>query len=127
MRVRAGAVALGVVGLALGTVAVGSLREATLSTHQQVPPGSQIELVVRAETRGGEPGQNLGEMVEAQIQTCRLEVTSDVVGAVEPVGGNGLYRARLTPTMDETNRRQFRGCLQDWTVDHLRIHVLSLE
>jgi hypothetical protein len=29
--------------------------------------------------------------------------------------------------MDETNRRQFRGCLQDWTVDHLRIHVLSLE
>jgi hypothetical protein len=29
--------------------------------------------------------------------------------------------------MDETNRRQFRGCLEDWTVDHLRLDVEALD
>jgi hypothetical protein len=28
--------------------------------------------------------------------------------------------------MDETNRRQFRGCLEDWLVDHIRLDVVSL-
>jgi hypothetical protein len=29
--------------------------------------------------------------------------------------------------MDETNRRQFRGCLEDWTIDHLRLDVETLD
>jgi hypothetical protein len=28
--------------------------------------------------------------------------------------------------MDETNRRQFRGCLEDWVVDQVRLDVVSL-
>jgi hypothetical protein len=127
VRVSPGTAALGVVGLVGGVLAVGTLREATLSTHQPVPPGSQVELVVSAETRGGEPGQSLAEMVESQIVSCRLEVTSDMVGDVEPVGDGRTFRAVLSPAMDETNRRQFRGCLEDWHTDHLRMDVVSLD
>ncbi len=126
MKVTAGSVALGAVGVVLGWLAVAGLREATLSTHEPVPPGSQVELVVSAETRGGEQGQTLAEMVESQIHTCRLEVTSDVVGDIEPLGDR-RFRAVLAPAMDETNRRQFRGCLEDWQIDHVLLDVVSFD
>lgn len=126
MKVTPVGLALGAVGLVAGVLGVGALREATLSTHEPVPGDSRVELVVSADSRGREPGQTLAEMVEAQIAVCRLEVNSDVVGAIEAVG-DGRYRAVLAPAMDETNRRQFRGCLEDWTVDHVRLDVVTLE
>lgn len=115
---------LGAVGLAIGVVAVLALREATLSTHEAVT-GSGVEVVMFAETKGGESGQTLDEMVEAQVQSCRLEVTSDLDGPIEDLG-DGRYRATLAPALDQTNKRQFRGCLEDWIIDHVRIDVLEL-
>ena len=88
MRVRPAHVALGAVGLTAGVLGVGALREATLSTHHPVPPGSETAVLVRAEDRGAEPGQTLAEMVEVQLSLCRLEVTSDLVGHVEDHGGH---------------------------------------
>ena len=126
MKIHPGHVALGLVGLTVGVLGVGALREATLSTHQPVPDDSEITVVVRAHVRGGEPSQTLAEMVEAQLYECRLEVTSDVVGAIDHLGEDE-FRAVLAPSMDETNRRQFRGCLEDWKVDHLSLDVLELE
>jgi hypothetical protein len=117
-------VVLGAIGLAVGVVAVLALREATLSTHEPVA-GTGIELVVSARTKGGERNQTLPEMVEAQLQTCRLEVTSDLAGPIEPLGG-GRFRAVLRPAMDETNRRQFRGCVEDFMIDHVQIDVLEI-
>jgi hypothetical protein len=87
--------------------------------------GEGIELVLSARTRGGEQHQTLDEMVEAQLQTCRLEVTSDLAGPIEPLG-DGRFRALLTPAMDETNRRQFRGCVEDFMIDHVQINVLEI-
>ena len=116
---------LGVAGLAIGVVAVLALREATLSTHEKVP-GRGTKLVVEADTKGGEEGQTLAEMVEAQLQTCRLEVSSDVRGPIEALGG-GRFRATLEPTLDETNERQFRGCVEDWVIDHLKVDVVELD
>jgi hypothetical protein len=115
--------ALGSVGLAVGVVAVLALREATLSTHEAVA-ARQVELVVSAKTAGGEQGQTLAEMVEAQLLTCRLEVTSDLAGPIESLG-DGRFRAVLVPAMDETNRRQFRGCVEDFLTDHLQIDVIE--
>jgi hypothetical protein len=113
------------VGLAIGVVGVLALREATLSTHQEVP-GRGMELIVSARTHGGETSQTLAEMVEAQLLTCRLEVTSDLEGPIEPLG-DGRFRAVLVPAMDQTNRRQFRGCVEDFVTDHLQIDVNELE
>jgi hypothetical protein len=125
MKPSPGRLALGAVGLAVGVLAVLAVREATLSTHQPVEPGSRIELVLSASTKGAEHNQTLDEMVEAQVLACRLEVTSDVVGDIE-AQPDGRYRAVLTPSMDETNRRQFRGCIEDWVVDQVRLDVVRL-
>jgi hypothetical protein len=121
------AILLGGAGLAVGIVGVFALREATLSTHEAVAADSS-ELIVSAKTKGGEQGQTLEEMVEAQVLTCRLEVASDIVGEVEPIAtGDGEFRVTLRPAMDETNRRQFRGCVEDFMIDHVQINVLELE
>jgi len=117
--------ALGSVGLAIGVVGVLALREATLSTHQEVA-GRGMELVMSARTKGGEPSQTLAEMVEAQLLTCRLEVTSDVEGELESLG-DGRFRAVLVPAMDDTNRRQFRGCIEDFITDHLQIDIVEFD
>jgi hypothetical protein len=120
-----GRLLLGGLGLALGVGGVLALREATLSTHgEEVAP--RIELVVSARTRGGEVTQTLAEMVEAQVLGCRLEVNSDLAGPIEDLGDR-RFRAVLAPSLDETNRRQFRGCLEDWVIDHLQLQVLRLD
>ena len=102
-----------------------ALREATLSTHEAVAAREMV-LVVSARTHGGEPGQTLAEMVEAQLLTCRLEVTSDFAGPIESLG-DGRFRAVLVPALDQTNRRQFRGCVEDFVTDHLQIDVVELD
>jgi hypothetical protein len=89
-----------------------------------------MEVVVSANAKGGEGGQTLAEMVEAQLLTCRLEVTSDfvtseLVGPIEPLGDD-RFRAVLTPALDDTNRRQFRGCVEDFMIDHVQINVVEL-
>ena len=115
--------ALGLVGLAVGVGGVLALREATLSTHESVA-GREMELVVSARTRGGEQDQTLAEMVEAQLLTCRLEVTSDLAGPIESLG-DGRFHVVLIPAMDQTNRRQFRGCVEDFVTDHVQIDVIE--
>jgi hypothetical protein len=125
VKLTPGGVALGAVGLAIGFAAVIQLREATLSTHQRMPRDSTVVVELSADTKGGETDQSLPEMVEALFLACRLEVTSDLVAPLERVG-EGRFRAQLRPAMDETNRRQFRGCLEDWTVDHLQVDQVVL-
>jgi hypothetical protein len=65
-------------------------------------------------------------MVEAQLVACRLVVSSNLVGGIEPVRHGRYFRAVLTPSMDETNRRQFRGCLEDWLIDDFQMDVIRL-
>lgn len=125
MSLRRRSIALSVVGLVVGGLAVNALREATLSTHQPVPPSSRVELVLTARVHGSQESQTLEELVEALLLICRLEVESDVVGPIEH-DGDGTFRATLTPALDETNRRQLRGCLEDWTIDHLLAEVVHL-
>jgi hypothetical protein len=123
-KARLGRIALGVVGLAIGVVAVLFLREATLSTHEEVD-ARETDLVVSAKTKGGEPNQTLFEMVEAQLLSCRLEVESDLAGPIERLG-DGRYHAVLVPALDESNRKQFRGCVEDWVIDHVQLDVVEL-
>jgi hypothetical protein len=118
-------VLLGVVGLAIGVLGVLSLREATLSTHGRVDRDSQVEIVLQAESNRAEPNQTLPEMVDALLLTCRLEVSSDLVGPVAREG-DGRFVAVLQPALDETNQKQLRGCLEDWTIDSLRADVVSM-
>ena len=125
MRGRITRALVGLIGLAIGVLVVLSLREATLSTHGHTDPDSQVEIVLQAETHRPEPNQTLPEMVEALLLSCRLEVSSDVVGPIE-AQGDGRFRAILQPALDETNEKQLKGCLEDWTIDAVRAHVVSV-
>ncbi|MGH9049750.1 MAG: hypothetical protein ACRDY4_08485 [Acidimicrobiia bacterium] len=124
-KLRPGRILLGLVGLAVGIAGVLALREATLSTHQEVT-GTGTELIVSAKTKGGEKSQRLPEMVEAQVLTCRLEVTADVDDGIERLDSKH-FRAVLDRPLDHTNRRQFRGCVEDFMVDHLQMDVVELQ
>jgi hypothetical protein len=124
-KIRPVQILLACAGLAVGVIGVFALREATLSTHGAVDPDSRVEIVLDAHTRHRELRQTVPEMVEALLLTCRLEVSSDVVGPIRALG-NGRFRAVLQPALDETNRKQLRGCLEDWTIDSVRADVVSL-
>jgi hypothetical protein len=65
-------------------------------------------------------------MVETLVQTCRLEVAHTELDRPIEERGDGRFVATFRPSLDETNQRQLRGCLEDWSVDHLQIDVLSI-
>ena len=124
---RLGQVVLAVVGLVVGGIGVLALREATLSTHRKVTGAARTTIVLEAEVKDTEHNQTLDETVEAILVACRLEVSSDLEADPRPLGDGILRGAASCRPLDESNRRQFRGCLEDWTLDHLLIDVLSLE
>lgn len=115
--------------VALVVTGVWYLRDATMSTHTVQDPESRLALVVEADTHGAEPGQSLREYTYAKILSCRTEVgRSDPVDALKSVGDTeGRFRIVLQPSLDDTNRTQFRGCLEDWNLDHVQIDVISME
>jgi hypothetical protein len=126
VRIEPGRIALGVVGLAVGVLSVFELRVATMSTHSPVDPSSRLDVIVSARTRGGERDQSLREMVEALVLGCRLEVAADLDGPIRDEG-NGRFRVALEPSLDKSNRRQLRGCLEDWTIDQLLVDVVAFQ
>jgi hypothetical protein len=117
--------ALAIVGVLIGLGAVFALRTATMATHQSVDPDSTLELVVAARKKGGEEAQTLDEMVNAAVLSCRLRVNTDLQATMRTVG-RGHYRGVLAPALDESNRTEFRGCLEDWAIDHLQLDVISM-
>ncbi|HEV7722906.1 MAG TPA: hypothetical protein VGO60_16565 [Iamia sp.] len=103
------------------------LREATMSTHYETGADSRLVVVVQASSNRAEPGTTLLELAEAQVSTCVLQVASERVGEVEPVlGADDRFTVTLQPSLDSTDRKQYEGCVEDWSVDHLRLHVVSM-
>ena len=122
----AGRLVLGALGVGVGVLSVLAVRDATLSTHQPAVPGSEVEVVVSARSEGAEQGQSLPELVEALLLTCRLEVPADLASPIRD-DGDGQFRVTLAPALDKTDRRQLRGCIEDWTIDQLLVNVVSFE
>lgn len=116
-----------VVAVAIVAGGVWLLRGATMSTHSPVPAGSQLAVVIDAETRRAEGGQSLQEMASGKVLMCRLEVRdSDPVAGLERLPEPGRFRFVLQPTLDDTDRKQFRGCLEDWNLDHVLVDVVEM-
>ena len=66
--------------------------------------------------RAREEARRSRRWCEALLLSCRLEVHSDLASPIRDEGG-GRFRVTLVPAPDETDRRQLRGCLEDWTID----------
>jgi hypothetical protein len=103
------------------------LREATMSTHYDTGPDSRLDVVVRASSNRAEPGVTLLQAAAAQIDSCALEVSARREGDLRVLdGGSGHLGVTLAPALDSTDRKQYRGCLEDWSVDHLLVRVVSM-
>lgn len=126
MRLRPAAVLLAVIGIALGTGAVLALREATLSTHQPVGRDSEVVLELQASANDLEGGRTVDDAVEALLLECRLEVDRSELANEELHSVDGRYTAVFRPGLDQTNQRQLRGCIEDWSIEHLKVDVLSI-
>jgi hypothetical protein len=94
-----------------------------------------VVIVLDATVNDPEGGRTVEDMVEALLLSCRLEVDNSELfsdGEVpalvgQDVGdGHTQFRAVFRPGLDQTNQRQLRGCLEDWSIDHLRVDVLSI-
>lgn len=117
-----------VVGLILMVavlVGIRFLADAALTTHDYVDPESRMEIVVRG--RISEQAEyNLLDGLGSLITFCRLEVgRSAVVLPPEQISEDQL-RFVFQPALDDADQRQFRGCVNDLTVDHLLASVESM-
>lgn len=127
MRPGGRVAAWGIAGaLAAGGVAV--LRDATQSTHYVTGPDTALRVVIDARSNRIEAHQTLDELTAGLVQFCRLEVTSEQVSDLEVLRSEEPRRfaVYLRPALDSTDRKQFTGCLEDWTLDHHLITVVSL-
>lgn len=125
MRSAGPKVALAVAAVVVLAAGVHLLRESTMSTHYDTHADSRLVVVVRAAGNRPEEGVTLEQMATTQIQLCGLEVARE--GDVRTVpGADTRFEVTLRPALDSTDRKQYEGCLEDWTLDHLRLHVESL-
>lgn len=117
--------AVAVVVLAAGVI---WLREGTESRHYATHPDSTATVVVDADTNRADPFQTTREMVAAQLRFCRHEVNSRSIGDIVALAEDPTrFEVVLRPALDETDRVQYEGCVEDWLLDHLRLRIVSYE
>jgi hypothetical protein len=119
-------VALLALGLGVLVVVV-LLRQETMSVHTLGAPGSSTVVVVEASARPQRSTTRVAALARAQIALCRTEVHDETR---EPDVVHSLpwtFTFRLRPALDESDRRQLHGCLEDARVDHLQLQVVSME
>lgn len=116
---------VGAVVILLGGVYL--LREATMSTHYATGNDSRLRVIIQSSSNRSEPSQTLEELTEAHVSLCVLEVDAEREGEVEVVPGHDdRFAVVLRPALDSSDRKQYRGCLEDWTIDHHQIDVVSM-
>jgi hypothetical protein len=90
-----------------------------------VPPDSALEVVVHVSTKDpAEAEQDV--LVDALVSVCHTETRSELDrDSIQPVADD-RYRFVLEPTLDDADRRQLQGCLQDFQLDHFLADVESM-
>jgi hypothetical protein len=102
------------------------LREATESRHSRQDPDSRMQVVVDVHSRDRPREYSTADLGRSLVMTCRVEVAARVVDQqIDDLGG-GRLRFVLQPSLDESDRRQLDGCLEDAEVDHVQADVLSM-
>lgn len=94
------------------------LADAALTTHDDIDPDTQMEVVVSGRIRP-DGGYTLAEGIDNLVGFCSLEVAgSSIVIPPESIGDQ-KFRFVFQPALDQADQRQFRGCFHDMTVDHM--------
>lgn len=117
-RAAASAVLLVLVGLGIARLA-----DATVSRDTPVDERLDLSVVVRA-TTVDEPAQAVDELTAALVAVCRTDVGAELAGFSRLDADE--FRFVLSPTLDESDRDQLHGCLEDARVQHLQLDVLAM-
>lgn len=108
--------------------AVVVVRHLTQSTHHAMPADSRLRVVVEPVQNSSEPTQTRTSVAGAHLAFCDLEVGSAIQGEPEVIDHDPLLLAVVfAPALDGTDRKQFKGCVEDWVVDNHLLHVRSME
>lgn len=115
------------VGLALGAVVllgvgVWTLREETMSRHEEQHPDSRTEVVLDVSTKGAERAPTA--MGRALVDACQFEVDARVVPGSWEARGDQRFGVVLRPALDDTDVQQFRGCVGDMRLDYVQAEVV---
>ena len=114
-----------VLAIAVG-VGIYYVRAATIGRDTPEGAGSSLEVIVQASTVR-EPTTSKEEMARALVNVCRLQVDTTVVQDRFRQLSNDVFRFVLSPKLIPRDQVQLRGCLEDTRVQHLILHVLTMQ
>jgi hypothetical protein len=100
------------------------LRNETLTRHDKVDPRSTLRVEMTVAARGAEAEE--ASLALSLISLCQVEVAAGLVpGSFSPEGPH-RYAFVMTPSLDDADRKQLHGCLQDMRLDHFLAHVVDM-
>jgi len=105
-------------------VAVLGLREATETRHVEMPADSHVVVRAGVSVRGDEA--RAADLSRALASVCVVESTvNSTLRDFEQADGEFTFK--VVPAADEPDRRQLRGCLQDFRVPGILADVREME
>ena len=107
-----------VAGMVVGVLA---MREALETRHEVMPPGSHLVVDATASVRG--PREHAPSLARGLVAACAVEAATDSQVVRFTWQGRGRFRFVTRPALDEPDRRQLRGCLEDLRVPRLLVSV----
>jgi hypothetical protein len=122
--IRAVVAAVLVAGVVVGILA---MREALETRHETMPPGSHLVVDASASVRG--PREHAPSMARGLVAACIVEAATESQVVRFTWQGHGRFRFVTRPALDEPDRRQLRGCLEDLRVPRLlvSVHEMTLD
>jgi hypothetical protein len=111
------------VGLVIVALAVGVIvmREALETRHEVMPARSHLVVDASASVRG--PRENASSLARGLVAACTVEAATEAQVVRFTWRGQGRFRFVTRPALDEPDRRQLRGCLEDLRVPRLLVSV----
>ena len=111
----------------VAVIAVGSvhvLREATMTRHTEMPPESYLVVSGTAEVRSA--SHDTETLLLALVSECVVEANpgARMRGFAED---DGAFSFEVTPALDDPDRRQLQGCLEDFRVSGLLANVDEMD
>lgn len=111
--------------LAAAGVGIPVLADATISRRTDPIPGWRMEMVVDASV-SHEPMNSVEEMTRSLFRICRLQVPVSVLEDRFSEVGEARYRFVIEPALNDSDKRQLHGSLEDMRVQHLQVDVLEI-
>jgi hypothetical protein len=110
--------------LFVGIIGVGELADATQTRPDERDSERRTEIVVKVE------GRNYRQSLETGATALFAACSATVSGTLTEPGilqlGDSQFQFSLTPALGKHGRERITGCLNDFTIERLRAHVVSI-